>query len=814
MTPGHTIELAEGRLIASAEDAVGWITFNQPERLNAVRLDMWRALPQAVAFLEQRSPVRAIIIRGAGERAFISGADIAEFDALRCDAATNSLFTAAVSGATGALAASRLPIIAMINGFCIGGGIVIASACDIRICSAGSRFGVPAGRLGLGYELDNFRRLFALVGATATEMLLTARHFSDEEMKAAGFINRIAPAADLPTLVREYADMCARNAPLSLAAAKASARFAMGMAGEALAQAQIDACFDSADYKEGRRAFHEKREPRFEGNCTARCSVEDTAPLRIRHMTTPAPSNPSAPAPTAGELLERPFATISDLLGAHAREAPDHIALIEVETSISYGALDALLDRAAAAMQRDGVHSGDAIAICAPTSIPYVATFMAALRIGAVACPLAPSATAEALAGMVRDCGARLLFVDDDAFNALAGANPPIAARQISLDGAQAESFEAWLAPPGAKPAPVGIDPKAPFNIIYSSGTTGAPKGIVQSHQMRWGHVRRGERMGYGRDAVTIISTPLYSNTTLVSLIPTLARGGTSVLMRKSDTRTFLELSERHRATHAMLVPVQYRRFMDFPYFDRFDLSSFRMKTCTSAPFAADLKAEVLRRWPGGLIEIFGMTEGGGSCLLVAHEHPDKLHTVGQPAEGHDIRIIDEAGRELPRGETGEIVGRSPAMMNGYHNLPAKTAEAQWTSPEGLTFIRTGDVGRFDADGFLILSDRKKDMIISGGFNIYPSDLETVLRGHEAVRECAVVGAPSREWGETPAAFVVLKEGAGIEAEALRAWVNERLGRTQRIAFLSFVETLPRSSIGKVLKRDLRDSFKAPPTPS
>ncbi len=351
------------------------------------------------------------------------------------------------------------------------------------------------------------------------------------------------------------------------------------------------------------------------------------------------------------------------------------------------------------------------------------------------------------------------------------------------------------------------IQPSWAFNIIYSSGTTGAPKGIVQSHEMRWQHVGRAGAGGYGGDAVTMISTPLYSNTTLVCIIPTLAGGGTSVLMEKFDVTRFLQLAEKHRATHAMLVPVQYRRLMEHPEFDRYDLSSFLMKFSTSAPFSAALKADVLKRWPGGLVEYFGMTEGGGTFILAAHEHPDKLHTVGRAAPGHDIRLIGEDGQEVAVGEVGEVVGHSPAMMNGYHNQPAKTADAEWRDPTGKRFIRTGDVGRFDEDGFLTLMDRKKDMIISGGFNIYPSDLEAVLAAHEAVAEAAVVGAPSDRWGETPIALVVLKPGAQVTAEALRVWSNAKLGKTQRLAALELLPSLPRSAIGKVLKRELRDQY-------
>jgi acyl-CoA synthetase (AMP-forming)/AMP-acid ligase II len=279
--------------------------------------------------------------------------------------------------------------------------------------------------------------------------------------------------------------------------------------------------------------------------------------------------------------------------------------------------------------------------------------------------------------------------------------------------------------------------------------------------------------------------------------------------MPKFDAAAYLELAQQERITHTMLVPVQYQRLMARPDFERHDLSSFRTKFSTSAPFSAALKADVLQRWPGGLVEFYGMTEGGGTCILEAHVHPDKLHTVGQPAQGHDIRLIDEAGREVPPGQAGEIVGHSPGMMKGYHNRPEKTREAEWYDAQGRRYIRTGDIGRFDAEGFLILLDRRKDMIISGGFNIYPSDLEGVLRQHPAVHDVAVVGVPSELWGETPVAFVVRRPEHDVAADALRAWVNERVGKTQRLADLRYLDELPRSAIGKVLKRELRDQYGA-----
>ena len=483
---------------------------------------------------------------------------------------------------------------------------------------------------------------------------------------------------------------------------------------------------------------------------------------------------------TLEELLQQPFVSLPELVRRNASERPDRAALVQEGRSLDYRALDALMDRVAASLQRDGVRPQEAIAICAPTSIEYAALFLGALRAGVAVAPLSPSSTAESLAKMIADSGAKRVFDDR---------------RLAALDD--------WLG--AGEPEPVAIQPEWPFNIIYSSGTTGEPKGIVHPHRMRWVHIQRAARLGYGPEAVTLVSTPLYSNTTLVSFLPTVALGGTAILMAKFDVRGYLELAQKHRVTHTMLVPVQYRRFMAFPDFDRYDLSSFRMKRCTSAPFGAALKAEVLRRWPGKLLDSYGLTEGGGTCMLDCGAHPDKLHTVGKPAPGHVVKIIDEGGRELPPGATGEIVGHSPGIMTGYKNRPDLTREAEWHDAEGRRYIRTGDIGRFDEDGFVVITDRKKDVIISGGFNIYPSDLEAVLTQHPDVAEATVVGVPSDKWGETPVGFVVLRKSAS--PARLLEWANQKLGKTQRLAEVRIVDALPRSPIGKVLKRELREKF-------
>ena len=508
---------------------------------------------------------------------------------------------------------------------------------------------------------------------------------------------------------------------------------------------------------------------------------------------------------SADALLSSDFATLPDIISEHARERGDKTAVADTEGSFSYAELDAMMDRVAAALEQDGVEQGQSVAIISTSSIAYAAVFLGTLRAGCVAAPLAPSSTPEALAAMIADCGAPIVFVDGD--NQAAIADQRVAAKQIRLDTAE---FEAWLAPSGTKPRPVTITPADGFNIIYSSGTTGTPKGIVQSHGMRWSHIGRNSAGGYG-DAVTMNSTPLYSNTTLVSFLPTLGWGGTVVLMKKFDARAFLELAEKHRVTHAMLVPIQYQRIMAVPDFDRFDLSAFRFKTSTSAPFSPTLKADILARWPGRLVEFYGMTEGGASTGLDCTAFPDKLHTVGQPLPGHDMRLIDDDGNEVPQGETGEVVGRSPAMMTGYHGRKQATTEAEWYDKDGNRFIRHGDIGRFDQDGFLILMDRKKDLIISGGFNIYPVDIEVVLEQHPAVQECTVIGVPSEKWGETPVGFYVPNSGVDASADEIMAWTNNQLGKTQRLSALHPIDELPRSAIGKVLKRELRDRLAVQP---
>lgn len=309
------------------------------------------------------------------------------------------------------------------------------------------------------------------------------------------------------------------------------------------------------------------------------------------------------------------------------------------------------MERIAARLQADGLQRGQAVAILGMSSVNYALVYMAAIRAGGCAAPLTTSASPDQLLGMAAEPGAIHLFIDRAKLTELGDFKLPIE-RQIVLD----EDLADFMVPEGTRAAPFEPEDQDPFNIIYSSGTTGIPKGIVHSHGMRWRQFSFRSAQNYRTTSRALLSTPLYSNTTLVTFLPTMFSGGYVSIMGKFDAEKWLQRAASEQITHTMLVPVQYRRLMQFPGFDDYDLSAMKAKFCTSAPFPADLKAEVLKRMPGGLVEYYGMTEGGVSCILIAHEHPDKLHTVGQPAPGHFLKVLDENLNELPPGEAGELV--------------------------------------------------------------------------------------------------------------------------------------------------------------
>jgi acyl-CoA synthetase (AMP-forming)/AMP-acid ligase II len=522
--------------------------------------------------------------------------------------------------------------------------------------------------------------------------------------------------------------------------------------------------------------------------------------------TNPAPDRPILiPVPAA-----TPFVAMPGMIDAAAKRHPGKVALASDGERIVWGDFHRAISRVAAGLAQAGIGRGDRVAILAPTVPAYLEVFLGALRAGACAVPLPTLSGDAALDAILADCSPAAILVVDEYRDLLAAARLPssLALRlALDFDAPGWTGYLAWRDRQTDTPPPVAIAPGDPFNIIYSSGTTGSPKGIEQSHLMRSQHCVRMARLGLDAEARAIVSTPLYSNTTLVAALPTLAAGGGLVLMRRFDVAGFLDLCEREAVTHAMLVPVQYRRILEHPAFDRADLSSFRGKFSTSAPFEPALLARVLERWPGRMVSIYGLTEGGVTAVLDATARPDKLDTVGLPPEGGAIAILGEDGTLIAAGEIGEIVGRATAVMTGYYRRRDLTEATVWRDADGLAWLRTGDLGFLDDEGFLHLVGRRKDMIISGGFNIYPADLEVVLSAHPAVAEAAVVGVPSDRWGETPLGFVVPGNDAAADPQAILDWANSRLGKLQRLAGIEIVAELPRSSIGKVLKRELAQSY-------
>ncbi len=508
--------------------------------------------------------------------------------------------------------------------------------------------------------------------------------------------------------------------------------------------------------------------------------------------------------------------TFPSLIQQHGSERADSDALIFHHRVTSWAEYSAGVNRIANRLLRERIGKGGRAVLLGRNTAAYVTAMGGISTAGAVCIPMPTMVTAETLLLMLQDCSPDILFVDEYIGGLLAevlALNSFVVSRVVALDfddktalaALNATSFDTWL---GGSPADYpGIEILAsdPFIIMYSSGTTGTPKGIILGHGTRIGQARN---MALLQHKVTIISTPLYSLGGMSSWMPTVYTGGCCVLVDKFDEQEFLSMVETYRVTHMLLVPVQYERLMAQANFGDFDLSSIEFKFGGSAPMTLAAKQELAQRFPGEMLEFYSLTEGGVTTALWFSQAPEKLASVGQASNGCVLKIIDEAGNELPSGEIGEIVGRSPIHMEGYLNR-GDISSLLWADGEGEQYFRSGDLGFLDEDGYLFLRDRKKDMIISGGMNVYAVDIEAVLQRHPDVAEAAVIGIPSKRWGESAVGLVVLKPGCDAQStEALQQWVNEQLSPSQRLATIELRDGLPKNHLGKIFKMQLRQELQ------
>lgn len=515
--------------------------------------------------------------------------------------------------------------------------------------------------------------------------------------------------------------------------------------------------------------------------------------------------------------FDRTDTLLPDIWASHARRCPDRPALVCDGESLSWGAFNAAMNRLANALLRAGLRRGDRVAVLCSSSLVACVAMFGTVKAGAVLVPVSGMLTADQVATLAGDAGATFLIATQD----LQHLVDPVAGRLPALrpDGRIAADFSApgWISleafcagAPETEPA-VRLSAADVFSIMYSSGTTGLPKGVVHTHAARtYFCVSNGFEMRFDGSARGLVTTALYTAGTWLVVMPTLFAGGTLHIHRQFRPDTFLAAVAGERITHTFVVPSQIQMIFAGCGFAGADLSSLRMMLSAGSPLRPDIKARLIGIIGPKFFELYGFTEGS-STLLRPEDQAARPLSVGSALMGQEIRIVDADGNPAPAGVPGEIVGRGPGLLREYHDRPAETAAAIWRDGEGRSFIRSGDVGRLDAEGFLYILDRKKDMIISGGLNIYPADIEAAVGAHPEVLEVSVIGAGHEKWGETPVAIVVLRADARIDAAALLAWSNARLARHQRLSALHLSDSLPRNALGKVLKRELRAAF-APET--
>jgi long-chain acyl-CoA synthetase len=481
------------------------------------------------------------------------------------------------------------------------------------------------------------------------------------------------------------------------------------------------------------------------------------------------------------------------------------------------------VQRMAGGLAALGVGQGDCIAILMRNDIPFLVASYGAIALGAFAVPINWHFKADEVGYVLRDSGAKVLVAHADLFRAVEGAiprglpvlaveTPPEIIAAYGIDPAHAqvpeetEEFEAWLA---AQPPYDGPPLPPTLSMIYTSGTTGHPKGVrrlaMAPEAEKAMDAIRNLVFGMKRDSRTAVTGPLYHSAPNAFGLRAGKMAERLVLMPRFEAEEMLALIERERIDTLFMVPTMFVRLLKLPEAVRrkYDISSLRHVVHAAAPCPAEIKQAMIDWWGPVIYEFYGSTESGPVTFVSAAEALKKPGTIGRVAPGAEIKILDDAGQELPQGEVGEIYARIQAYPDfTYHNLPERRREIE---REGL--ITSGDVGYFDEDGYLFLCDRKRDMVISGGVNIYPAEIEAVLLTMPSVADCAVFGVPDDEFGESLMAVIEPMSGARVDLAQIRADLAQKLADYKVPRTIEIRASLPREDSGKIFKRRLRDPY-------